>query len=94
MIVVSTGCCFVNFYKFELLILSSRLIPRMFLRHLFANTWADFMAVNVSLQVSDPYRSTDFTLMLIKNMSLVLVLMLVNIGLKMAKACCASCFLP
>lgn len=62
--VVSTGCCLMVFlHKFELLMVSSHLIPRMFLKHLFTKTWIDFMELmSPSLQVSDPYRSTDFKL--------------------------------
>lgn len=62
--VVSTGCCLMVFrHKIELLMVSGHLIPRMFLRHLFTKTWIDFMELmSPSLQVSDPYRSTDFKL--------------------------------
>lgn len=34
---------------------------RMFLKHLSTKVWMHLLAVTVSLQVSDPYSSTDFT---------------------------------
>lgn len=94
LIVLSTGCCLVFLHKSVLLFFSGHLIPRMILRHLFTKTWTDFIAVDVSLQISDPYRITDFTLVL-NNLSLVLVLnaLLLHTGLKMAKAWCAFLFL-
>ena len=39
-------------------------LPMMFLRHLFTKTWRDLMVEEVSLQVSEPCRRTDLTLLL------------------------------
>lgn len=40
----------------------ANLSERMFLGYLFKKMWTDFLDINVCLQVSDPFRSTDIML--------------------------------
>lgn len=58
--VPSTGCCLALLRKSTFLMVCGRLIPMMF----FRQTWTDLMDVDVSVCFSDPYRSTEFTLVL------------------------------
>lgn len=70
---VSFACCLVLSYTSALLMVSVHLTSRMFLRHLLTNTWTGFKDDVVFLKASDPYSSTDFTLVL-NILSLVFVL--------------------
>lgn len=54
LMLTSTGWCLDILYKSTLLIVLGHLFFRMFLRHFLTNTWASFMDVDVSIQVSDP----------------------------------------
>ena len=92
--VCMTGSFLVIFHRFLLLIFSGHLIPVMFLRHLLMKTCIVLVEAAVDLHVSDPYRRTDFTLELkILIFVAVLIALLLQIGLRIAKACSAFFFL-
>lgn len=98
--VVSTGCCLMVFlHKFELLMVSSHLIPRMFLKHLFTKTWIDFMEL-MSLSLSRFQTQTGVQTSswceILSNLSLVLVLnsCFSTLDLKWQKLAAPSSFLP
>ena len=73
LIVWVVGCCLVLLHNSLLDILFGHLMLRMFLKHLLTKVWIDLMDAAVSLQVSDPYKSTDLTLV-VNILNLVLVL--------------------
>ena len=66
----------------------------MFLKHLLTKVCIDLVDATVFPQVSDPYKSTDLSLVVnILNFVLVLKALLLQTGLKMENICCAFFFL-
>lgn len=95
--VVSTGCCLMVFlHKFELLMVSGHLIPRMFLRHLFTKTWIDFMELMSLSRFQTHTGVLTCWCETLSNLSLVLVLnsCFSTLDLKWQKLAAPSFFLP
>ena len=74
-------------------VLSGHLISMMFCRHLLINTCIVLVEVTVDLHVSDTRRKTDFTFELRFWFLLMLSVLLLQIGLRIAKACRAFFFI-
>jgi hypothetical protein len=60
---IPSACSDGHFHRSTFLMVSDYLIPKMSLRHLFTRTWT-YMHDAVFLQVSNPHRGTDSTLVL------------------------------